>query len=385
MNNWKLNENNFTFADRLKICSFFLSHNNFWTMSDKVLKFESQMANFTDCKYSLFVSSGSTANSILASYLKDEFYEPNEKNIVVFPSTTWITSVSPFIREGFEPKFIDISLTNYAIDLDKLETYLDDNQKYVRCVFITSLLGFNPDFERLKLIEEKYEVKIMVDNCENTFSQYDMKNASSYFTSTTSTYFGHQLQSVEGGFIFTNNKEEKDYFSMYRNHGLTRSVRNMNDYSNPKVDPKFDFFLLGNNSRNSNINAFIGSLDFERINKYKSKRLNLYNLFKSSVNRTKIILPVKTKKSLDIPFCLPLLFHTPENKRIIQKYCDLNGIESRPIVSGNLLRQTCLEKFDDYKNFYNSEFVNNNGIYVGLHSQVKEKQIEKLASAINNL
>ena len=58
----------------------------------------------------------------------------HEKNIVVFPSTTWITSVSPFIREGFEPKFIDISLTNYAIDLDKLETYLDDNQKYVICI-----------------------------------------------------------------------------------------------------------------------------------------------------------------------------------------------------------------------------------------------------------
>jgi len=385
MNNWKLNENNFTFADRLKICSFFLSNNNFWTMSDKVSKFEGVMANFTNCKYSLFVSSGSTANSILAAYLKDEFYESNEKNIVVFPSTTWITSVSPFIREGFEPKFIDISLTNYAIDLDKLETYLNDNQKDVRCVFVTSLLGFNPDFERLKLIEEKYEVKIMVDNCENTFSQYNMRNASSYFTSTTSTYFGHQLQSVEGGFIFTNSKEEKDLFSMYRNHGMTRSIEDKEKYLNKDVDSRFDFYLLGNNSRNSDIHAFIGLLDLKRKQKYISDRLKLFSFFKSKIDCGKIKLPKSLTNSLDVPFCIPLIFNSRKDKDRVLSYCETNNIETRPVISGNLLRQTCFKKYGNPQDFINSEYIHQNGFYVGLHSKVKEKQIEKLTSVINNL
>jgi len=385
MKNWNLNESNFTFSDRLKVCSFFLSPRNFWTMSSKVQEFEAQMAMFTKSKYALFVSSGSAANSILASYLKDYFYVEGEDNIIIFPSTTWITSVSPFIREGFTPKFIDISLSNYSMRVDHLEEYIKQNRNKIRCIFPTSLLGFNADIENLLRIQNEYGIKIMLDNCENTFGDYNMKNISSYFTSTTSTYFGHQLQSVEGGFIFTNSKEERDLFLMYRNHGMTRSVRDNEKYLNKNVDSKFDFYLLGNNYRNTDVHAFIGLLDFARVHKYISKRLRLYNFFKSTVKKQNIILPVKTDKNLDVPFCLPLLFNNQYHKKTIQKYCSINNIESRPIVSGNLLRQTCLQKYSDHSIYTNSEFIHENGFYIGLHNKVKEKQLEKLVNEINNL
>tara|TARA_Y100000361_G_C11157810_1_gene345334 strand:- start:1570 stop:2727 length:1158 start_codon:yes stop_codon:yes gene_type:complete len=385
MKSWKLNESNFTILDRLKLCRFFLSSNNFWTMSSNVNKFEKEMAKFSGSKYALFVSSGSTANTILAYYLKDYYYKPTEKNVILFPSTTWVTSVSPFIREGFDVKFIDISLNNYAMDLDRLEDYLEENHQSVRCLFLTSLLGFNPDFNRLSEIKSKYEIEIMLDNCENTFSEYKMKNASSYFTSTTSTYFGHQLQSVEGGFIFTNSKEERDLFSMYRNHGMTRSIEDKEKYLNKDVDPRFDFYLLGNNSRNSDIHAFIGLLDLKRKQKYVSDRLKLFSFFKSKINCEKIKLPKSSKNSLDVPFCIPLIFNSQKDKDRVLSYCETNNIETRPVISGNLLRQTCFKKYGNPQDFINSEYIHQNGFYVGLHSKVKEKQIEKLTSVINNL
>jgi CDP-6-deoxy-D-xylo-4-hexulose-3-dehydrase len=74
MKSWKLNDSNFTLIDRLKISAFFLNSKNFWTMTDKVARFEEKMSDFTNSKYSIFVSSGSTANTILAYYLKDNFY-----------------------------------------------------------------------------------------------------------------------------------------------------------------------------------------------------------------------------------------------------------------------------------------------------------------------
>ena len=112
----------------------------------------------------------------------------------------------------------------------------------------------------------------MMDNCENTFGSFENQNISSFFTSTTSTYFGHQIQSVEGGFIFTNSKEEYEYFLMLRNHGMTRSLSEPQKYNNPDVDSRFDFYCLGNNFRNSDIHAFIGLLDLKRIHKLKKKR-----------------------------------------------------------------------------------------------------------------
>ena len=75
MKTWKLNDSNFSFVDRLKIASFILNPNNFWTMSKQVESFEEKMSKFIGCEYSIFVSSGSTANTILAMYLKDNFYK----------------------------------------------------------------------------------------------------------------------------------------------------------------------------------------------------------------------------------------------------------------------------------------------------------------------
>lgn len=382
MKTWKLNDSNFSFIDRLKIASFILNPNNFWTMNKQVESFEEKMSKFIGCEYSIFVSSGSTANTILAMYLKDNFYKP-KKNKIIFPSTTWTTSISPFIREGFEPIFVDVSLKDFSIDLDLLDKTLEKNANSVACVFITSLIGFVPDVDKLNKIQKKHKVKIMMDNCENTLGSFRNKNISSFFTSTTSTYFGHQIQSVEGGFLFTNNREEHEYFLMARNHGMTRSIKNPQKYLNSRVDPQFDFNILGNNFRNTDINAFIGQLDFQRVEKLKKIRQKLYTTYCDSLTNS-AYLPRITFKFEHVPFCLPVFCETEDKKKSILDFCDRNKIENRPIISGNLLKQTCYENYGDYKNFINSEWLHNTAFYVGLHSKVEEKNILKLTEFLNN-
>lgn len=374
---WLLNESNFTWKDRLKICSFFLKPKKFWTMTDEVMAFEQKMARYIGTKYAVFVSSGSTANTLLAMYLKDQL-KGSAKDTIVFPSTTWITSVGPFIREGFKPQFIDITLDSLNMDLNKLEAYLSSNKEKVACVFITSLLGFSPNIAALDYLRKKYQVKIMLDNCESTFTRWNYRNISSYFTSTTSTYFGHLLQSVEGGFIFTNSEYEYEYFIMARNHGMTRGLsKNKEYYLNKNVDSRFDFNLIGNNFRNTNINAFIGQLDYERIDEYTEKRCDLYDYFRELCTASSTVTTIYRKLG-DVPFSLPFILPTIQDKHRIEEYCQEKGIETRPIVSGNLLRQTSLKSYAKPEEFENSDIIHHNGLYVGLHSKVKEKDIEKL-------
>lgn len=380
---WKLNESNFTWLDRLKLCKFFLNKNNFWTMSNYVAEYETAMKQYVGVKHAVYVSSGSAANTLLAMYLKDNC---KNKGIVVLPSTTWITSVAPFIREGFKPVFIDIELHDLSMSLIDLEEYLKYNNRDVAAVFVTSLLGFSPNIVKLKEIELKYEVRVMLDNCESTFSTYNNKNISSYFTSTTSTYFGHLTQSVEGGFIFTNNDEEYEYFLMARNHGMTRSLVNSKKYENPDVDSRFDFNILGNNLRNTNINAYIGLLDFKRINQYSNKRVGLYKEFYKRVNNSNLMLwnIGQIQNYIDVPFSIPILFVSTELRDTFQRYCNENGIENRPIVSGNILRQTCLKQYFT-QHFNNSDTLHYNGLYIGLHSKVKLKDIEQVTAFLNSL
>lgn len=381
--NWFLNDSNFTFLDIARICKFFLNKKNFWTNGSQVKKFEKLMAEYTQNKYAVFTSSGSTANTVLAMYLKD-FYMTEQKKTVIFPSTTWTTSISPFIREGFTPHFIDINLKDFSIDLDALEKYLEDNLDNVCCIFFTSLIGFVPDIERIKSIEQKFKVKVMFDNCENTFGNFKGKNISSFFSSSTSTYFGHQLQSVEGGFVFTNDKHLYEYSLMCRNHGLTRSLADPSAIRNDLVNEKYDFFMLGNNFRNSDINAFIGSLDFKRVPLYMQRRKDLYNLYLQNLDYEHNL--PKINNDFDhCPFCLPISLKSHDQVKEFENYCLEKGIEFRPLISGNLLRQTCYSKFGDYLNYKNSELIHNNFCYVGLHAKVKESQILELCKTINTI
>lgn len=378
---WPLNDSSFTFLDRLKICKFILNYKNKWTQSKYVKKIEQDFAKFVGSKYAVFVSSGSTANTLLAMHLKDKYYSKS-KNIVIFPSTTWTTSISPFIREGFQPKFIDINLEDYCLDLEATEKFLQKNHKRVAAIVCVSLIGQVPDVEKLQRLESKYKVRILLDNCENTLGLYKNKNISSYFTSTTSTYFGHQLQSVEGGLIFTNSEEEYEYFLMNRNHGMTRSLTvydiDSSKYKNPEVNKLFDFYSLGNNFRNTDINAFIGLLDFARIDLYCEKRLKVYDQIKNLLKDKDLILPIDFKNRTAIPFCFPFLSKDLNLIKKLINFCKENHIETRPIISGNLLKQTCYKNYGNFKNFKNSEFVHTNGFYIGIYPSLSKKQINIL-------
>lgn len=380
---WPLNKPNFTILDRLKLASFFINPSKRWTMDNEVKNFENEMSKFIGVKHSIFVSNGSNANTLIANYLKDKF----GLGKIIFPSTTWTTSVSPFIREGFDPVFVDINLQDFSLDLDKVEEVLK-NESGVKFIFITSLLGLVPDVDRLKNIETKYNVRVLMDNCENTFGSFQGKNISSFFTSTTSTYFGHQLQSVEGGFIFTNSDEEREYFLMGRNHGMVRAINENNrlKYLNPDVDEKFDFYLLGNNYRNTDIHAKIGRLDLVRANRYIETRIKLYSIFKNTLNTDKFLLPQNFNNRTHVPFCLPIISKGKDfNIKKAISACDGLGIETRPVISGNLLRQTCYKQFSNFKLHPNSEHIHKFGFYVGLHTKVKEREIHNFCKLINKL
>lgn len=387
--NWPLNINNFTLIDKLKICSFLLSNNRRWTQDIEVKNFEEKMAKYVGSKYAIFVANGSVANNLIAQYVKSL---SKNKKIVVLPSTTWQTSCSPWIKAGFEPHFIDISMDDFSIDKAKLLDFISINKNKIACIFPTSLIGFTPDFDFYKNIEKTYKIKVVFDNCENTLGSFKNKNVSSFFTSSTSTYFGHQIQSVEGGFIFTNSENEYKYFLINRNHGMVRSLLPYNleidKISNPKVDQLFDFYSLGDNYRNSDINAFIGQLDFRRIDLYTESRKNLYHIFKRRLDSTKYYLPENRIDCCDVPFCLPVIVKNRNKKRFLaalNKCKDLK-IEYRPIVSGFLGYQTCYKKyFKTHKQYPNSIYLHNHGFYIGLYHGVKEKNIIKLINFLNEI
>lgn len=396
---WTLNDSQFTWKDRFTLAKFFLNPKNRWTQDKLVKQYEKEMANFIGAKYAVFVSSGSTANTALAYRVRDVC---RTRRNVVLPAVTWQTSCSPWIREGFNPVFIDVNLQDLSMDLAQLETYLAENHQKVACVFITSLLGFVPNIDKILKLKNKYKVEVMFDNCENTLGLYSTgiykyANISTFLTSTTSTYFGHQLQSIEGGFIFTEDEEEYEYFTMIRNHGMVRSLQNttfgtdknaVEEYSNDFVDSRFDFAYLGNNFRNTELNALVGLLDLKRANTYLSHRNSIYEYFRLKVREKNILTIDHRPGCYDAPFAIPIIYVGKNAERLrkgAQEICEAEGIETRPIISGNLLRQSPYQRYGDFKSFPIAEMIHQCGFYVGLHSGVSIKNIDQLITILDRV
>jgi CDP-6-deoxy-D-xylo-4-hexulose-3-dehydrase len=390
MYNWPLANNNFTFWDRLKVCWFFLNKKNRWTQDKYVRQFERVAAKYTDNEYAVFVSSGSAANQLIAQYRKEQLQKSGDwprKNKVIVSAVTWQTNVSVWVQLGFEPIFVDVNLDDFCFDYVALENILR-SRKDIAAVFPTAVLGFAPDISKLDVIFERYNVPIYMDCCENSESYVNGENLTKFFTSTTSCFVAHQWSNgMEGGFIFTNNEDEYKYFILARAHGLLRNLKQYGyeEKGNGLVHPQFDFQVLSSNFRNTEIGAFLGILDSKKWIKHKRIRRKIASAFASRLNSSYLFPAIVNIDNENYPFCLPIICRNAEQLWKVKNLLLDLGIEYRPFISGNMLRQLPYQQYGNYKDYPNAEFLNNNAVYIGLNYDLTVKQVEDLAQKLNNL
>ena len=379
---WPLMEETITKRDRLRMAWFVLTNSRL-TNGPRVRQFEKEWSEWLGVKYSLFTSSGSTANSLLVESVKEHYgLKPGDK--VLLPSCTWMTNVAPIIQAGLQPIFCDINLQNFSFDEDELR-YIAGQHPDIAAVFITHLIGLSAPVEKVREIFP--EALIIEDVCEShgVCGPDGKKRGTDSIGSTFSFYFGHHMTTIEGGMVCTNNTELYQLMRMKRSHGMAREA----DYpfyqryvvQNPQCDPAFLFMTDGFNFRNQEMNAVLGSSQIKRLDRNieirkKNYAKFLYNLCSWGFNDYYI----PENQSGNSSFSLPIIPKDPNKTEPIKKALKERGIEYRPIISGNLLRHPA---FDGYSICTERENPNvctlhKNGLYVGNSQFVNKKMIAEL-------
>jgi CDP-6-deoxy-D-xylo-4-hexulose-3-dehydrase len=378
---WPLMKNNITLSDRFNLAKFVLTSDRF-TNGKKVREFESKWNDWLGSKYSLYVSSGSTANYLLLASVK-ELYGLNDGDKVLVPSCTWVTNVGPVIQLGFTPIFCDINIKNFSFCEEDLE-YIAEKHPDIKLIFVTHLIGFSANTEKCRTLFPN--ALILDDICEShgCKSPDGSKRGSDSLGATFSFYFGHHMSTIEGGMVSTNNYELYDLMRMKRSHGLARESTRYKEYVDqyPDISNEFLFITDGYNFRNHELCAVIGLSQLKRLDKYIEIRNKNYLNFIELVKKypDKFITPKYYPTCSN--FCFPLLCKTKEiADDLKQKFAEI-GIEYRPIISGNLLKQPFLKGYDiiTNKDTLTIEFIHNNGIYLGNNHFVNEKELRLLES-----
>jgi len=397
-NNWNLCADAFDFFDKIKISKFLFTEKK-WTYGEWVKKYENKWSQYLGGTPVVMVSSGSTANEMIALRRKWELQQSGDwpkKNKVVAPVNTWISSVTPWIHAGYEIVFSDVSENNFNIYSNHLkEIFAKDKDKEIGTVFYTALLGFFGDLHECKRLTEEHGARFLMDNCEASFSEIYQESKESdeniklmnFSTSSTSIFYSHFTTSgTEGGLIACETEEEADWFRMFRSHGLTRGMPEK--YKNKKVDPMFDFALLGSNYRSSNLQAYMALLDFDRSLEWSEN--NRFAILEALRNELTSIASDKFTsfnqiEGKVIPLAIPIIAKNKDLRIKAEKFCKENRIETRPIIAGCLCEHTAFKGMCSSRNFPISMKAHRNGFYIGLNKDVTVEMAKELARELSKL
>lgn len=351
------------------------------TKGNVTLEFEKNWSKWLGTKYSVFVNSGSSANLLMLYALIISGRMKNNK--VVIPGLCWATDLAPILQLNLHPILCDIDLETLSIDLEELEkTFIEENPS---TLLLVSILGFSPKMNEIIELCKKYDVILLEDNCESLGTEYEGKKLGNFGLMTSfSTYFGHHISTIEGGIVSTNDDEMNDLLLSIRSHGWDRDLssdkqkelRSKNNISD--FDAFYTFYYPGFNLRSTDLQAYIGLGQLEKLDEIIEKREKNYKRFFSEIKND--FWSPNMVGSLTSNFCVPIIHPNKEN--IIKKLVE-RGIECRPLVCGSMGRQPFYVDRFGVKPLKNCDLVDNLGIYVPNNHSLTDDELDLIINTIN--
>ncbi len=355
------------------------------TISKKTINFEKDFSSSLKSKHSLMVNSGSSANllalqCLINPYRKNRLKKGDE---VIIPTLCWSTSLWPIIQSNLKPVFVDINPLTLNIDEKEIEKKIN---KKTKAILLVHVLGNSCDMEQIMRIKKRYNLILIEDTCESLGSKYKNKFLGTFGEfSSFSFYSSHQISSGEGGMICCKDRIDYNIIKSLRSHGWSRgtSFENTIYKRNKKLDKRFIFFNSGYNLRPTEVSAAIGHNQFKRIDKFiKIRNINrkkiISNVLKNHILNKKIDFYYENKNVIPSWFGLSIKILAKEKKykdKVI-KNLEKNGIETRPIISGNFADQPAAKKYKltNKQKFPNTDLVYENSFFIGLPSKIISNQ-----------
>ena len=379
-----------TWSDEEKIAIFEQVNTGNYTMGKNVEKFENSFADYFGSKYAVMVNSGSSANLlIIAALTLLEKYDFRSGDEVIVPSLGWSTSYSPFLQYGLKLKFVDINKYTLNLDENKIEEAITKNTKAILGI---NILGNPIELKKIQEICKRNHLILIEDNCESLGAKYKSKYAGTFgVAGSHSFFFSHHIQTIEGGMITTDDKEIYEYIKSLRAHGWTRDLpidSKLKNCSTDKFSEAFRFVLPGYNLRPNELNGVVGLCQLRKLKDFlKIRKQNARFFVELFKNESFCSIQNCEEESSWFGFAIILKDKLKDKRSHIVHALKNNGIETRPIVTGNFLKNPVIDYYD-YSisgNLINTQIVDDCGFFVGNHHKPLFEQIERLHSTLKKL
>lgn len=350
------------------------------TKGPVTIEFENKWSSYLGVKHTTYVNSGSSAILLALAALKQTGLK-NEK--VVVPTLSWLTDISSVMQLGMQPILCDCNLTDLSVDLEHLENIFNKEQPSV--LILVSVLGLVPHMNKVLELCKRHNVLLIEDVCESMGSEYSGKKLGTFGDiSLFSLYYGHHLSTIEGGLICTNNEKLYYVINSMRSHGWDRDwpkeiqEEYRKKYNVSDFDALYTFYYPGFNLRATDLQAYIGITQIDKLNSFSKIRNNNFQTYNKLLTRN--LLKIRNDQQNFISnFAYPYLSN---NRNKIVKALIENNIEVRPLIAGSLGRKPFWYKTYGITVLPNADLINEKGFYIPNHQDLTEQDISRVCEII---
>ena len=325
------------------------------SMGKEVEKFEAKASSYLGIDYAVAVNNGTSALDVALKCIGIK----NEDEVII-PALTYIATGNAVLYNNGKPVFVDIDHT-LNIDTSLIEEKLQINTKAI----INIDLGGNvSNYKELIRISSEYDVPLVVDGAQSFGSGYHgVKCCTHGLINTTSFHAAKILTTIEGGMVFT---EDKEFFSK------AQAIRNQGETS------KYYHSYLGNNYRMTDLMAAIGNSQMDRFDETLNNRRSKVEYYKDNLKN--VDFPRELPNTVSCYFFFLILV---ESRDRLNKYLNENGIETRitypfPINEQPIFRSFSKEVFPVAKE------ISQKVISLPLHYDLTVDEQDYIIKKINN-
>jgi len=370
------------------------------SMSEKCKLYENLFSNYINSQNSIFVNSGSSADLLAISALvKSPEYPLKKGDKVLVPSITWPTQIWAIMQSGLEPILFDCDKDTFNPNIKSIPNNI---LKDCKCIFTTHILGTCSNLDVLQDICDSYNLILIEDACESLGCKYNNKQVGTFgVAGTFSSFFSHHITTMEGGIVCTNNKDLELQIRIMRAHGWSRAIQNdgleifcnkrnidLSEYDS--IDARYLFVDEGYNLRPTEINASFGIYQLQKIKEFNNHRKFLADKFYKNISDLNHLIGPKIEKNcepcfMSLPIRISKSKHT--NAKAI-KFLEERGIESRPLITGNILKHPVSKVFNFssiQENLEGANYHHMKSFYLGLSPEHTSEDIDRLNLIMQDL
>jgi CDP-6-deoxy-D-xylo-4-hexulose-3-dehydrase len=358
------------------------------TMGEHVRRFEDAFAAKFGLRHAVMVNSGSSANLVAVASLFHVRERPLQRgDEVIVPALSWATTYCPLQQYGLRLRFVDIELDTLNMDVSRLEAALT---RKTRMVVAVSILGNPAALDRIRAFCDRHGLYLLEDNCESMGASLDGRPCGTFGdVNTFSTFFSHQMSTMEGGVILTDRPEIDHLARAIRNHGWTRDLppdTTVFERSYDEFVEAYRFILPGYNVRPLEICGAVGVEQLKKLDvMVEVRRANAALFVKLFKDDPRFIIQREHGRSSWFSFTLILNPALRGDRGTVLAALRRAGIGFRMITGGCFLRHDAIRFFDydTVGEIVNANIAHDRGFFVGNHPRDLKAEIERLRDVLD--